>query len=167
MARHVAIRRLLNDLKEVSAGGWMVGRHPAAVMHARNATMPIAAPVALAPRPALLRPALLRSASCSRAPLHPQPCGPPVDAAAHLRLPSRPAPPQVLEHPQPDAAALPTEDDLMVWHANLRTQEGPLAGLALHALLLFSDDYPARGPAIRLFHALPHPNIALHLSPSQ
>ncbi|EFN51646.1 hypothetical protein CHLNCDRAFT_54899 [Chlorella variabilis] len=74
---------------------------------------------------------------------------------------------EVLEHPQPDAAALPTEDDLMVWHANLRTQEGPLAGLALHALLLFSDDYPARGPAIRLFHALPHPNIALHLSPSQ
>jgi ubiquitin-protein ligase len=72
------------------------------------------------------------------------------------------SPLQVLEHPQPDAAAMPLEDDLTVWHANLRAPDGPLAGAAIHALMLFPDTYPTEPPEIRLFQALPHPNVRAH-----
>ncbi len=44
----------------------------------------------------------------------------------------------------------------------VRTSDGPLADVPLHFVLLFPDNYPTQGPEIRLFHALPHPNIAAH-----
>ncbi|KAL4860149.1 Ubiquitin-conjugating enzyme E2 B [Chlorella vulgaris] len=67
---------------------------------------------------------------------------------------------EVLEHPQLDAVALPIEANLFCWHANLRCQEGPLAGVVLHCVLEFTDLYPSEGPQIRVFHALPHPNVS-------
>ncbi|GAB4817332.1 hypothetical protein N2152v2_004378 [Parachlorella kessleri] len=69
---------------------------------------------------------------------------------------------EVLENPMEDAVALPLEDNLFVWHANVRTSDGPLADVPLHFVLLFPDNYPTQGPEIRLFHPLPHPNIAAH-----
>ena len=44
----------------------------------------------------------------------------------------------------------------------MRSPEGPLADLPLHFVLLFPEDFPASGPEIRLFHALPHPNVSAH-----
>ncbi|GAB4817481.1 hypothetical protein N2152v2_004527 [Parachlorella kessleri] len=67
---------------------------------------------------------------------------------------------EVLENPLEDAVALPLEDNLFLWHGNVRSPEGPLADLPLHLLLIFPSSYPTQGPEIRLFHALPHPNIA-------
>ncbi len=93
-----------------------------------------------------------------------------------------PMPPaQVLEHPQADAVARPLDSNLFVWHANLRVPEGaveevvgspaeagqPLSGVALHAVLVFPETYPTDGPEVRLFHALPHPNVYPHLAPRE
>jgi ubiquitin-protein ligase len=44
----------------------------------------------------------------------------------------------------------------------VRTSEGPLADVPLHILLLFPEDFPTHGPVVRLYHALPHPNVAPH-----
>ena len=63
-----------------------------------------------------------------------------------------------------DVVALPVEDNLLVWHANLRAADGPLAGLPIHAILAFPHTYPTDGPKIRLYHPLPHPNVAAHMA---
>lgn len=92
---------------------------------------------------------------------------------------------EVLEHPQPDAVARPLDANLFIWHANLRLpvaeaeeEAGPhateraavavaaqhLAGVPLHAVMVFPETYPTDGPEVRLFHALPHPNVYPHLA---
>lgn len=107
---------------------------------------------------------------------------------AHLRPSSLPLScyhTQVLEHPQPDAVARPLDANLFIWHANLRLpvaeaeeEAGPhateraavavaaqhLAGVPLHAVMVFPETYPTDGPEVRLFHALPHPNVYPHLA---
>jgi ubiquitin-protein ligase len=97
----------------------------------------------------------------SSSPNHRPPAGfSPPNATTANHLSSLIASLQVLEHPQLDAVALPIEANLFCWHANLRCQEGPLAGVVLHCVLDFTDLYPSEGPQIRVFHALPHPNVS-------
>lgn len=66
---------------------------------------------------------------------------------------------QVLDCPLADAVALPSESDLYLWRGNVRRGDGPLAGCVLHFELIFSDRYPMDGPAIRLYHPIPHPAL--------
>jgi hypothetical protein len=66
---------------------------------------------------------------------------------------------QVLETPLDYAAALPLADDLFTFHFNLRTADGPLADVPLHGTLRFKESFPATGPTVALYHALPHPNV--------
>jgi len=96
-----------------------------------------------------------------------QPCLLPLPSASSA---------QVLEHPQADVAACPLENNLFVWHANLRqpesevaTAKGPwgLAGVPIHAVLIFPPTYPSEGPEVRLFHPLPHPNVSAHFAPPE
>ena len=68
----------------------------------------------------------------------------------------------MLEHPQADAVARPLDDNLFVWHANMVAR---LAGVPIHAVFVFPETYPTDGPEIRVFHALPHPNVSPHLAP--
>jgi hypothetical protein len=81
---------------------------------------------------------------------------PPAEPLCPLPAPPHP---QLLEHPQPDASAEPQEDNLFQWHANVRSRDGPLAGVPIHCLLQFPDSYPAEGPAVYVYHPLPHPNL--------
>ncbi|KAL4434269.1 hypothetical protein ABPG75_000710 [Micractinium tetrahymenae] len=96
---------------------------------------------------------------------------------------------EVLEHPQLDAVARPLDANLFIWHANLRLPETEaveaeavgapaaedgqaapaqhLAGVPVHAVLVFPETYPTDGPEVRLFHALPHPNVYAHLVPRE
>ena len=115
---------------------------------------------------------------------------PPPSLMYCLQPQSTPLPPtpnlplQVLEHPQADTVAFPLDDNLFVWHANLRLRrpeedsvEAPapaaaagrlvarLVGIPIHAILIFPDTYPTDGPEIRVFHSLPHPNVSPHLAP--
>ncbi|KAK9845157.1 hypothetical protein WJX84_002851 [Apatococcus fuscideae] len=66
---------------------------------------------------------------------------------------------EVLENPLPDVAALPLENDLLVWHGNVRGREGLLADSIIHFVLTFDESYPARSPQVFLYQAIPHPNV--------
>jgi len=66
---------------------------------------------------------------------------------------------EVLTNPIPNVAALPLEDDLYVWHGNVRSEEGSLAGAPIHFILKFPESYPNDPPEIRLLQAVPHPNV--------
>jgi ubiquitin-protein ligase len=56
-------------------------------------------------------------------------------------------------------AAAPLEGNIMVWHCNLRREEGKLAGIILHLELCFPPDYPASAPKVVVCTNLPHPNV--------
>jgi ubiquitin-protein ligase len=66
---------------------------------------------------------------------------------------------EVLENPLPDVLALPLNDNLYLWHGNVRSAEGCLDGVNVHFVLQFPSDYPAHAPEVRLFSPVPHPNV--------
>ena len=49
------------------------------------------------------------------------------------------------------------------WHADLRTLEGPLAGVCIHVKLFFPKDYPLNAPKfefpVRQLPSFRHPNL--------
>ena len=56
---------------------------------------------------------------------------------------------QVLEQPLPNVTALPNEDDLFVWHGNVRGEpDSPFTDVAFHFLLTFPQDYPNNPPKV-------------------
>lgn len=169
MAKHVALKRLLADLKEVGCHQDLSATTLAGHAAATNALARLFESV--------LRVERLggQYTACRVAP-------------SHTGLPPSfrhsPASKQVLEHPQPDTVARPLDSNLFIWHANLRLPEAEaaeaaatrsatlpvtqcLAGVPLHVVLLFPETYPTDGPEVRLFHALPHPNVFPHLAPRE
>ncbi|KAK9843303.1 hypothetical protein WJX74_010075 [Apatococcus lobatus] len=66
---------------------------------------------------------------------------------------------EVLQQPLPDVNALPCNDDLLVWHGNVRGQDAVLGESLVHFVLIFPSDYPSKAPGVWLFTPVPHPNI--------
>uniref|UniRef100_A0A0G4H247 UBC core domain-containing protein n=1 Tax=Chromera velia CCMP2878 TaxID=1169474 RepID=A0A0G4H247_9ALVE len=65
----------------------------------------------------------------------------------------------IQKNPLPFISAAPLDDNLQVWHANLKGTSGPYEGLVLHLELVFPDSYPANPPKISLFTSIDHPNV--------
>eukprot|EP00930_Biecheleria_cincta_P025422 TRINITY_DN18106_c0_g2_i1.p1 TRINITY_DN18106_c0_g2~~TRINITY_DN18106_c0_g2_i1.p1 ORF type:complete len:885 (-),score=179.75 TRINITY_DN18106_c0_g2_i1:871-3447(-) len=61
--------------------------------------------------------------------------------------------------PLPGIAAAPLDEDLQVWHFNLRGARGELSGLLVHGVLRFPPRYPIEPPELRLCTPAPHPNV--------
>ncbi|KAK9843850.1 hypothetical protein WJX84_001630 [Apatococcus fuscideae] len=66
---------------------------------------------------------------------------------------------EVLQHPLPDVVARPLENSLLIWHGNVRGREGAFKGCVIHFVLVFSERYPQEAPQVRLYQAIPHPNV--------
>jgi stress response protein SCP2/ubiquitin-protein ligase len=66
---------------------------------------------------------------------------------------------EIREHPLQDVAAAPLEDNLLVWHVNLRAPGAILGGAVFHLVIEFSENYPAVAPQVNLCTPLPHPNV--------
>lgn len=57
-------------------------------------------------------------------------------------------------------AAAPSEDDMQVWHANIRGPEGtPYKGGVFHCIINFPSNYPVSPPTISLQTTITHPNV--------
>ena len=56
---------------------------------------------------------------------------------------------EILQNPTCNASVEPLESDLFVWHGNVTTSDGPLAGVPIHFVILFSDRYPCAAPQVR------------------
>mmetsp|Transcript_28826 Transcript_28826/g.32313 ORF Transcript_28826/g.32313 Transcript_28826/m.32313 type:complete len:679 (+) Transcript_28826:102-2138(+) len=54
--------------------------------------------------------------------------------------------------------AMPTSD-MLVWHCNLRPNDGPFSGTVFHLVLRFPWDYPISPPQVELCTFLKHPNV--------
>ena len=66
---------------------------------------------------------------------------------------------EVLRNPLPNVVATPLEDDIFVWHCNVRQAEGQFDGCTFHIELKFDQSYPSSMPTISLFTPVPHPNV--------
>jgi len=56
--------------------------------------------------------------------------------------------------------AAPSEDDMKVWHANIRGPEGtPYKGGVFHVTINFPHDYPCSPPTVTLSTTITHPNV--------
>eukprot|EP00931_Biecheleriopsis_adriatica_P034045 TRINITY_DN19707_c0_g1_i1.p1 TRINITY_DN19707_c0_g1~~TRINITY_DN19707_c0_g1_i1.p1 ORF type:complete len:1640 (+),score=433.33 TRINITY_DN19707_c0_g1_i1:58-4977(+) len=51
------------------------------------------------------------------------------------------------------------EDNIYEWHVTMTPISGHFAGLRLHLILLFPEDYPRRPPKVELCTRLPHANV--------
>eukprot|EP00442_Polarella_glacialis_P000662 CAMPEP_0115136122 /NCGR_PEP_ID=MMETSP0227-20121206/56176_1 /TAXON_ID=89957 /ORGANISM="Polarella glacialis, Strain CCMP 1383" /LENGTH=1014 /DNA_ID=CAMNT_0002543077 /DNA_START=48 /DNA_END=3092 /DNA_ORIENTATION=- len=60
-------------------------------------------------------------------------------------------------------AAQPLEENLQEWHANMAPDKGNFAGLLLHLVLKFPDDYPSNPPKVQLCTQIPHSNVIPNL----
>jgi ubiquitin-protein ligase len=66
------------------------------------------------------------------------------------------------EIPLVGVAAIPDENNLLVWHINIRGQEGTLWQRGVfHMIMTFQKDYPLSPPKIILFTPLSHQNVHL------
>ena len=62
--------------------------------------------------------------------------------------------------PTVGVSARPMDDDLFVWHANIRGPEGtPYEGGVFHLELKIPQTYPHEPPVVELLVDLPHPNV--------
>ena len=66
---------------------------------------------------------------------------------------------ELQEHPLRGIAAAPLAENLQEWHANLTPEHGHYAGLLLHVVLTFPDNYPTDPPKVRLRTNIPHSNV--------
>lgn len=57
-------------------------------------------------------------------------------------------------------AAVPMDDDLFTWHANIKGPDHTVyAGGVFHMVITFPQNYPVSPPSINLSTTLPHPNV--------
>lgn len=56
-------------------------------------------------------------------------------------------------------SAVPTDDNLFEWHANIKPHDGVYSGVFFHLILTFPDDYPNKPPNVRICTPLVHPNV--------
>ena len=62
--------------------------------------------------------------------------------------------------PLPTINAAPLDANIMEWHCNLTAPPGSVyAGIVLHLVLEFPDDYPLSPPVVSLCTPIPHPNV--------
>jgi len=70
---------------------------------------------------------------------------------------------EVLKEPSSLVAAAPLPDNLFEWHANLRPNAGPLAGVTFHLRITFPADYPNSPPFLHFpreeIPSFRHPNL--------
>ena len=68
---------------------------------------------------------------------------------------------EVRSNPLPDVVAEPLEDNLFVWHGNLRgPAQSPFEGGIFHFSITFPADYPAHSPQVQVFSDIPgHPFV--------
>ena len=60
----------------------------------------------------------------------------------------------------PFITAAPMEENLFVWHGNLRgTEDNPYKGMIVHFTLTLPYDYPMSPPTINIMSPLKHPNV--------
>lgn len=65
-----------------------------------------------------------------------------------------------MQYKLPTISALPLEDNLMVWHCNLKGHEStPFAGGIFHLILEFPENYPENPPSLQLCTTIPHSNV--------
>ena len=64
------------------------------------------------------------------------------------------------EIPLVGVTAAPEENNMKVWHANLKGPEGtPYKGGVFHLTISFPADYPVSPPCITLLTPITHPNV--------
>eukprot|EP01025_Chloroclados_australasicus_P014109 TRINITY_DN1659_c0_g1_i2.p1 TRINITY_DN1659_c0_g1~~TRINITY_DN1659_c0_g1_i2.p1 ORF type:complete len:1082 (+),score=76.95 TRINITY_DN1659_c0_g1_i2:206-3247(+) len=68
---------------------------------------------------------------------------------------------EVLEEKLPNIVARPMEENLFVWHGNVRGSEGPFLDVPIHFTLTFPQTYPMHPPQCHLATGVPHPNVRL------
>jgi ubiquitin-protein ligase len=62
--------------------------------------------------------------------------------------------------PTVGVTARPLENNIFIWHANIRGPEGTLyEGGVFHLELKFPLSYPHHPPTITIFNKIPHPNV--------
>lgn len=68
---------------------------------------------------------------------------------------------QVLENPLPNVVGRPLDENIFVWHVNVRAEDdsNQLSGGVFHINLVFPPNYPNEGPTLYIGSPLPHPNI--------
>jgi len=67
---------------------------------------------------------------------------------------------EIEKNPLPLVSALPVEDNMFIWHCNLKGPEGtPYAGAIFHIQLTFPPSYPSTPPSATIFTPLPHPHV--------
>lgn len=66
---------------------------------------------------------------------------------------------ELRQNPLTGLVAQPIPENLQEWHANIAPDYGNFAGLLLHVVLTFPDDYPSQPPKVRLCTEIPHSNV--------
>ena len=56
-------------------------------------------------------------------------------------------------------SAIPLENNLYEWHANIAPKEGRYKGIVLHIIINLLKDYPYSPPKIKLCTFIPHSNV--------
>jgi ubiquitin-protein ligase/stress response protein SCP2 len=66
---------------------------------------------------------------------------------------------EIKENPLENVTAAPLDDNLFVWHANVRGAHPPLSGASFHLVIEFKETYPVQPPSVSLCTPLPHPCV--------
>ena len=56
-------------------------------------------------------------------------------------------------------AARPLDDNLFVWHVNIKPADGVYSGVYFHLVMYFPEEYPSLPPDIRIKTPIEHPNV--------
>eukprot|EP00494_Astrolonche_serrata_P024381 UN24639 len=63
------------------------------------------------------------------------------------------------ENPIENMTAQPLETDITEWHINIKPYDPYLKGIYFHIVLNFPNNYPQKGPKIKVMHYIDHPNV--------
>jgi ubiquitin-protein ligase/Mg-chelatase subunit ChlD len=63
---------------------------------------------------------------------------------------------ELMSSPIANCAAQPLENDISVWHANIRVES---IGVVFHFEIKYPVDYPRRAPKVKPFTTIKHPNV--------
>lgn len=66
---------------------------------------------------------------------------------------------EIQNNPIGTVSAVPLENNLLEWHANLRPSSGLYTGYVIHLIMNFPQEYPTKPPNIKILTKIPHPNI--------
>jgi len=67
---------------------------------------------------------------------------------------------EISQNPLPTVSAVPLEDNIFEWHANLLGSSSTLfGGLIFHITMIFPYCYPHQPPRVKMEHFIDHPNV--------